>query len=56
MEAVAIAALSWHLLGGTEANQEKFQSGGLMSQPRFEPGVSRIQVISITTFVRCNPS
>jgi hypothetical protein len=33
-----IEILFWHSPGGTEENDEKFQSGKPVSQPIFEPG------------------
>jgi hypothetical protein len=37
-----VKVLSWHLLGGTEGNYERLQSGQLTYRLRFENGTSKI--------------
>jgi hypothetical protein len=39
--------LSWNLSGGPEENQDKFYSRKPVSQPRFKPATSRIEVRSV---------
>jgi hypothetical protein len=39
---------SRHLLEGTDTNYGEPQSGQLVSQLRFDPGASQIQVLSVT--------